>query len=36
MPPQSRRGIARLCLARSELGKIVDAVKKILNELPIS
>ncbi len=29
--PQSKRRIARLCLARSELGKIVDAVEEIPN-----
>ena len=36
MPPLSRRGIARLCLARNELGKIVNAVEEIPNELPIN
>ena len=36
MPPLSRRGIARLCLARGVLGKIVDAVEEISNELTIS
>lgn len=33
-PPLPRRGIARLCLARNELGKIVNAIDYISNELP--